>query len=301
MGKLTTKKLLIIAVILSLMTAILVYHYLKGVTSGQAVQQGVSVIVAKVDIAPKTKITPDMVSEVNVPPEYIQPGAVTSLDKVVGIVVREQIVSGEQVSERRLVREGKSVGFTGMIPRDKRAVTVAVNEVTGVAGFVKAGDYIDVVVTFDTAAVGGDVSHVIMQNILVLAANRDTEISAAEPSSKDSGKEPVKTGTVTMAVTPDEAARLTLSEEKGKIRLVLRPYLPLNSVVIAEAITPKDLVGDYVFPTKNEQPSASQAPQPPQPVYVNKQEAPEAKSQPISDNRGIQVIRGTKTESIPLN
>ena len=55
-----------------------------------------------------------MVSEVKVPPEYIQPGAVTSLDKVVGIVVREHIVSGEQVSERRLIREGKSVGFTGI-------------------------------------------------------------------------------------------------------------------------------------------------------------------------------------------
>jgi len=300
MAKVSNKSLLVIALVLSLMTAILVYHYLKGVTGGQPAQEGMSVIVAKVDLSPKTKITSEMVSEVKVPSAYIQPGTVTSLDKVVGVVVRETIVSGEQISERRLVREGKTAGFTGIIPRDKRAVTVAVNEVTGVAGFVKAGDYIDVVVTFDTAAVGDNVSHVIMQNILVLAANRDTEISTAEPSTtgKDSVKEFVKSGTVTMAVTPDEAVRLTLSEEKGKIRLVLRPYLPLNSVVIAEAITPKDLVGYQVSTAKNEQVTT---PQPPQPVYVNRQEGPEVKPQPLFDHRGIQVIRGTKIESIPIN
>lgn len=304
MAKVSNKSLLVIALILSLLTAILIYHYLKGVTTGQTVQQGVSVIVAKVDIAPKTKITPEMVSEVKVPPDYIQPGAVTSLDKVVGVVVREQIVSGEQVSERRLIREGKSVGFTGMIPRDKRAVTVAVTEVTGVAGFVKAGDYIDVVVTFDAAAVGDNVSHVLMQNILVLAANRDTNIGVTDTPVKDSTKELSKGGTVTMAVTPDEAAKLTLAEEKGKIRLALRPYLPLNGIVITEVTTTRDLVGNHVSLVKNEQVPPSQvAPpyQPQQPVYVDRQEMPTAKFQPIPDNRGIQVIRGTKMENVPLN
>ena len=300
MTKVSNKKLLMIAVVLSLITATLIYQYLKGVTSEPTVQESMSVVVAKVDIGPKTKITPEMVSEVKMPSAYIQPGTVTTLDQVVGVVVREQIVSGEQISERRLIREGKSVGFTGMIPRDKRAVTVAVNEVKGVAGFVKAGDYVDVIVTFDTAAVGEDISHVVMQNILVLAANRDTEIAAAEPP-KDSTKEISKTGTVTVAVTPDEAAKLTLSEEKGKIRLALRPYLPLNGVVIAEAVTARDLVGDHVFPAKSEKASPPQYQQPPPPVYVNTREAPKANFRPISDNGGIQVIRGTKIENTPIN
>jgi len=300
-AKVSNKGLLVIAVVLSLMTAILVYNYLQGVTNGQVGKEGISVIVAKVDIAPKTKITPDMVSEVKVPPEYVQPGAVTSLDKVVGTLVREQIVSGEQVSERRLVREGKSVGFTGIIPRDKRAMTVAVNEVTGVAGFVKAGDYTDIIVTFDTATVGDNVSHVLLQNILVLAANRDTEIGVTDTTVKESTKEISKTGTVTMAVTPDEAAKLTLAEERGKIRLVLRPYLPLNGIVITEVATARDLVGDHVSLVKNEQAPHYQPTAPQQPVYVNRQEMPAANIQPIPDNRGIQVIRGTKIESMPIN
>ena len=301
MTKVSNKKLVVIAVVLSLLTATLVYHYLKGVTSGQNEMQGMIVIVAKVDINPKTKITLDMVSEVKVPPEYIQPGAVTALDQVVGIVVKEQIVSGEQVSERRLVRESKSVGFTGMIPRDKRAVTVAVNEVTGVAGFIKAGDYIDVVVTFDAATVGDNVSHVLMQNILVLAANRDTEIGVTDTSTvKESTKELSKGGTVTMAVTPDEAAQLTLAEEKGKIRLALRPYLPLNGIVITEVTTAKDLVGDHVSLLRNEQAPPSQ-PRTEQPIFVDRQEVPAVKPQYIPERAGIQVIRGTKAESVPLN
>lgn len=288
-AKLSNRNLVVIALLLSSITALLVYQYLKGVTSEPLTAEGVPVIVAKVDILPKTKITLEMVSEIKVPPEYIQPGAVTSLDKVVGIMVREQIISGEQISERRLVREGKSVGFTGIIPRDRRAVTVAVNEVTGVAGFVKAGDYVDVVVGFDASAVGDNATQVVMQNILVLAANRDTEIGAGDITVKDSVKEVNKMGTVTMAVTPDEAAKLSLADEKGKIRLALRPYLPTNSLVLTEAVTPKDLVGIHVSPVKNEQAPPSNA----QSVTVERQIPSNVKNQ----SSGIKVIRGTKMEN----
>jgi len=288
MARISSKKLVIIAIVLSFLTAVLLYNYLTGMKN-ETLQQGASVIVAKTDIAPKTKITLDMVVEVKVPPEYMQPGAVQTMDKVVGIVAREQIISGEQISERRLVYESKAVGFTGTIPRDKRAVTVAVNEVTGVAGFVKAGDYIDVVVTFDTAVAGDNVSQMVMQNILVLASNRDTEVGASSTALKESGKEVNKAGTVTVAVTTDEAARLTLAEEKGKIRLALRPYLPVNTIAITEVVTPRDLVGAHGVPVRNEQPADIQRP-----------EVTEVKSLPNPGNKGIEVIRGTKSENIAI-
>ncbi len=301
MAKLSNKKLLAIVMVLSLMITILVYNYLQGIEKKMAIQDGVSVIVAKTDIAPKTKITAEMVREVKVPPEYVQPGAVQSLDKVVGIVAREAIVSGEQVSERRLVRGGKSVGFTGIIPYDKRAVTVAVTEMTGVAGFIKPGDYVDVIVTFDTMAVGDNVSNIIMQNILVLAVNREMEMNAAESATakdvKDNAKDINKMGTVTIAVTPGEAIKLGLAEDKGKVRLVLRPYLPQNSMVLTEAMTPKDLVGEHrakapaqTAPPVQAAPAARTAPA----IPVERQEV---KSKRISNYNGIQVIRGTKVES----
>jgi pilus assembly protein CpaB len=296
MAKISNKSLLGIAVVLSLIIALLLYNYLKGVSSEHAGKEGAAVIVAKTDIAPKTKITAEMVQEIKVPPEYIQPGVAQSLDKVIGIVVREQIVSGEQISERRLMREGKAVGFTGVIPQDKLAVTVAVNEVTGVAGFVKPGDYVDVVVTFDANMVGDHVSQVVMQDILVLAANREMEMGAAEPAAKDNGKEPLKAGTVTMAVTPDEAAKLTLAEDRGKIHLALRPYLPASSIVITEPVTPKDLVGFHISPMKSEQPLAT-------PAQENKQEVAPAPAKPqvVLESKGIPVIRGTKMEKVPVH
>lgn len=289
MAKLSNRNLLFIAVLLSFLTAVLVYHYLKGVTNVPMIAESMSVVVAKVDIPPKTKITLEMVSEVKVPVTYIQPGTITSLDKVVGIISREQIVSGEQISERRLVRESKSVGFAGIIPRDHRAITVAVNEVTGVAGFVKAGDYVDVVVNFDAGVTGDHLSQVIMQNILVLAANRDTEISTGDTTVKDSVKDVNKMGTVTIAVTPDEAAKLSLADEKGKIRLALRPYLPSNSLVLTEAVTPKDLVGIHISPLKNEQTPATQS------TYTERPNPPVPAVQPILSS-GVKVIRGTKIE-----
>ncbi|MPN23003.1 hypothetical protein SDC9_170388 [bioreactor metagenome] len=252
-------------------------------------------VVAKTDIPPKTKITPEMVEETKVPPEYVQPGAVMDLQSVIGIVVREHIVPGEQITERRLVRESKVVGFTGIIPRDKRALTVMVNEVSGVAGFIKPGDYVDVIATFDQATVGDNVSQLMLQNVLVLAANRNAEDGVTADANKQGAKEAVKTSTVTLAVTPDEAAKLTLVHEKGKINLALRPYLPLNGIEITNVITPKDLVGMQVSP--NNPPASRNDYAAPQPVYITS----EPNLPAPSGGPGVSVIRGTKVETIPLN
>jgi pilus assembly protein CpaB len=298
MTKISNKKLVFIAILLSLLTVTLVYCYLKNLTDATVVLPGVPVIVAKVDIPPKTKITLDMVNEVKVPSEYIQPGAVTSLDKVVGIMAKGQILTGEQINERYLLRENKSAGFTGIIPRDKRAVTVAVNEVTGVAGFVKAGDYVDVIVSFDVATVGDNVSQLVLQDILVLAANRDTEISTGDITG---AKDVNKAGTVTLAVTPDDAAKLALADEKGKIRLILQPYLPLSSTVLTVAVTPTDLVGVHTSPLKNEPaPPAPPAPVQAMPSQPSPPPAPSVQDQPSTKTKsvaGIMVIRGTKIDN----
>ncbi|EAX48030.1 SAF domain [Thermosinus carboxydivorans Nor1] len=284
--KLSTKGVLAIALVLSLATTGLIYKYLQEATQ-KTPQEGVVVVVAKVDIPPKTKITAEMVATAKVPAEYVQPGAVRELKTAVGAIAREHIVAGEQIAERRLVIQGKSAGFTGIIPPDKRAVTIAVTEVTGVAGFVKPGDYVDVVATFDQNTVGDNVSQIILQNVLVLAANRDAEAGAAD-GAKDK-KEAIKTATVTLAVTPDEVAQLALAEDKGKVRLALRPYMPSTGITIVNAVTPKDIVGAHTSPVQNGQ-SDDKAPP-----------APPASRQPDDgQGKGIQLIRGTKVETIPV-
>ncbi|MDR3592054.1 MAG: Flp pilus assembly protein CpaB [Negativicutes bacterium] len=281
MAKLSGRGLMVIALILSLLTTGLVYSYLKGVAN-QAIKPGKPVIVAKVDIPPKTVITPEMVQESSVPAEYIQPGAIVATADVVGVTSREQIVAGEQITQRRLAVPGQTRGFAGTIPNDKRAMTVAVTEVTGVAGFVKAGDYVDVLVTFDTNTVGENVSQIVLQNLLVLAADRETEAGQA-----DAGKEKKETTsktTVTLAVTPEEAAKLTVADEKGKIRMALRPYIPSSGAVAANGVTPKELVGSYATSPKGGSDSEARA------------TAPPAKA-PAPPGPIIQVIRGTKLDA----
>lgn len=285
MIKFSNKGLLIIALVLSLLTTGLVYSYLKR-TSGSVSANSVEVVIAKTDIGAKTKITADMLQITKVPALYLQPGGVQDVKDVIGVVAKESIAAGEQITRQRLLRDGKSAGFTGTIPQDKRAITIGVTEVTGVAGFAKAGDYVDVVVTFDKNAAGDNVSQLVLQNVLVLAANRETEGGGAETANSNGKdkKDISKTATVTLAVTPEEVGKLTLSEDKGKVRLVLRPFMQNTGDIAATPITPQDIVGVH-----DKQP-AVQAPgkvpaSPPTPKQTG----------------GIQMIRGTKAEVISVN
>lgn len=290
MLKLSKKGLLSIAVILSAVFAGLLYRYLQTPTAAE------TVIVAKTDISTKTPITADMVKEVSVPKEYIQPNAMLDKKKVIGSVSREKIVSGEQITSRQLVIAGQTTGFTGIIPRDKRAMTVDVNDETGVAGFTRPGDYVDVIVTFDEKDLGEPVSQTILQNLQVLAFNTDAEVSdgsAAPASTKGAAAAASKKNTVTLAVNPMEAVQLALGDEKGKVRLVLRPFMPIDSGVIATSVTPTSLL-------KRQAPPATPAygSQAVEVNYSSYEYVPQQVPQAVS--KTIQMIRGTKSETISV-
>lgn len=289
MTKISSKGLVGIALTLSLITSILIYNFLRESTKKPVPSDLVTVVTAKVDIPAKTRITAEMIQEVQLPPEYIQSGAMRGLSQVVGVVARESIVGGEQVLERRLLMAGKPAGFTGVIPVGKRAISVAVSEVTGVAGLLKAGDFVDAIVTFDQQVVGDHVSQILLQNVLVLAVNRESEAPTEADEKKDHSKDPAlaKLVTVTLAVSPSEAARVTLAEEKGKLRFALRPFLPEQGMAIQQPITPTDIVGVQKSPLQPEKeltkPSAA--------VGMEKKSPTESKPA-----YGIVVIRGTKIE-----
>ncbi|MHC1717127.1 MAG: Flp pilus assembly protein CpaB [Acidaminococcaceae bacterium] len=298
MTKVSKKSLLLIAVALSGLFAFMLYRYLNTPVASE------TVIVAKTNIAPKTAITDDMIKEVSVPKDYIQPNALKEKKMVVGSITRETVISGEQITSRRLVVAGKTSGFTGIIPKDKRAMTVAVTEETGVAGFPKPGDYVDVVVTFDQQELGEPVSQIILQNLQVLATNHETEggeTAAASANAKASGTTASKTNTVTLAVNPQEATQLALSDEKGKVRLALRPFLAFDSIVATTAVTPTGIIGNKAAtqtPTYNAPPVQAE--------YVsyeatNDYYAPQDQQTSQPFNKSIQTIRGTKVETVSVN
>jgi pilus assembly protein CpaB len=297
MAKLPSSKgIFILAFVLSFATAFMVYKFL-GNQVKQPVSEGQVVLVAKTAILPKTKITADMIQEVKIPGEYVQAGTISDKSRVIGAIVRDKIEAGEHLTERRLYLEGRSGGFTSVIPSGKRAVTLAVNEVTGIAGLVKAGDFVDVVVVFDAGTVGDNTGGLLLENILVLASNKETENGVVETSAKDAPKEAVKMGTVTLALDPDAAAKLVLAEEKGKVHLALRPYLPGTETGGSFIVTPKDLVGVQVSPVQGSNKAESGG------SYAKKTEAaaPAVREEkPINSSGGIRVIRGTKADIVSV-
>lgn len=303
----TNRKLLLVALAISLVTATLAYQYLKGASALKNEGELQTVVVAKSDIIPKTRLTAEMLKEEKVPGKYAQPGAITSLSSLVGVVAKDSIGAGEQITERRLLLDMKGVGFTGIIPANKRAMALAVNDANSVGGLIKVGDYVDALVTFDSGSVGDNAGRMLLQKLLVLAVNRETGLdSGSTAATKDGGKvapkEASKAATVTVAVDPEDAAKLFLAQDKGKVALILRPYLPVPEQVITPVTTPRDLVGSYAGPTaKESSPSAPSIFPTASPPVLPPSLAPAGVSGSSGSAGGVMVIRGTKAESVAVN
>jgi pilus assembly protein CpaB len=294
-AKLSGKGPIVIAIVLAVITTGLIFVYLKGATTTTAdTKPGLPVVVAKADIPPMTEVTPDMVQIVQVPPEYVQPGVIGDVNKVVGHVTKTAIVANQQITNRELV--GNDGGFTGLIPRNKRAVSIKTDDVIGVTGFIRPGDYVDIIATFDQDKAGKWVSKVILQNVLVLAVYRDTGATGAgnpeqdkDSKDKDKDKEANSKVTLTLAVSPDEATRMTESEQHGTLRLALRPKTPSNPIAVTLPVTPPELMDQPRTSFSSTQASAAAPPSPPAHQAQALQEIP------------VQVIRGTEITVVPVN
>jgi pilus assembly protein CpaB len=116
--------------------------------------------------------------------------------------------------EGRLAPKGSGLGLAPTIPVGMRAVTVRVNDVAGVAGFVLPGMKVDVLVTGHPPNSDGTITNTVLQNMLVLAA--------AQTIQADARGQAIQAPTVTILATPDQAETLTLANSEGRVQLVLR-------------------------------------------------------------------------------
>ena len=154
-----------------------------------------------------------------------------------GRPVISNILLDEPVMAGRLAERGSGFGLAPMIPTGMRAVTVKVNEVIGVAGFLISGMRVDVLVTMRPSGEGGARTNTVLQNIVVAAAGQQIQPDAT-------GKA-VNVPVVTLLVTPEQAEALTLAGNEGRIQLVLR-----NSGDQAMARTRGSEVGDLYAPSR---------------------------------------------------
>lgn len=278
MLKLSPKVLLVLAALCSVLTVFFAYDYLRTSTRTVAPPSR-TVVVAARDIPARTLLTQDMVKVVNIPLDLAQTDSFTENSSVIGKQVNAAMAAGDQITVKKIIGSKAGGGFAATIPPDKRALTIAVNEITGVAGRVKSGDSVDIVATFDKGVAGETVSKLLLQNVLVLTGN-----SAEQPPEPNEKKENVKQTMVTLAVTPDEASQLVLAVEKGKIYLALRPDAATPDIIIARNVFAADLGGGR--PALKE--SVPMAPLQPA-VNAIPPAAP-----------GIQVIRGTRSEMVSV-
>jgi pilus assembly protein CpaB len=257
------RRLLAFSLALGLLSALLMYRYVKSSEVDHVIEEAEEVVIVLKDIRPKTELTAEFLSVKRVPKPEMQAGALKDLDAAVGRLTKESLYGGEQVCESRLYARDEKPGLTFVIPPGKRAISVAVNEVIGVAGFIKPGDRVDVLGTFDEQAVGKTVTVTVLQDVEVLAISQRME---------DKNPGAVVATTVTLALTLDEAEKVTLAEEQGRLRLALRPAGPGGEEYTAAATADRMITGrsgkelQQVVPgasrPKNTPTSASHSPPP---------------------------------------
>jgi len=207
--------------------------------ASQAEVRTKSVIVAKKDISAHTLLKEDMLQVKQMPADLAPLGALATMKDAVGRTAGVNMYVGDVVTEQKTHEESMSGRFTDSIPVDCRAVSVGIGNVTGVAGFAKAGDYVDVILVQkdDHSAV----STLILQNVLLLSINKHAEkdeaasssIGAAEAEAKaqmesHSAEDPA---IATLALKPREAMELISADALGEIYLALRPSRPKEARV----------------------------------------------------------------------
>lgn len=159
-------------------------------------------------------LKPVDVKVIKVSLEQFPKGGFDKVEQVIDRPVISNILLDEPILEGRLAARGSGMGLAPIIPVGMRAVTVQVNEVIGVAGFVLPGMRVDVLVTGTPPDPRGRVTNTVLQNILVLSAGQTIQ--------PDSRSQSINAPTVTLLVTPEQAETLTLAANEGRIQLVLR-------------------------------------------------------------------------------
>jgi pilus assembly protein CpaB len=178
-------------------------------------EQSTIVMVAKVAVPPTTLLTAEQVKTEVWHQDKAPQGSFNNLEQVVGRVTATSILPGDLIMENKLAPKGAFPGITALLSPNQRAMTVKVDEASGVAGFLTPGNRVDVVVVVDKGAYDKDpIAKLLFQNLKVLGTGQKLENLP--------GDKPQIVPTVTLEVTPEQGERLALAAQEGRISLVLR-------------------------------------------------------------------------------
>jgi pilus assembly protein CpaB len=276
------KVVIALAVVTGLLAAYGVYRYLKQTevqASDTALPTFVSqrVVVATTDLNLGTVLSPAEMQIQMFPENLVPMGTFGTVEELEGRVLRTPLAMGEPILESKLAPEGSGGGFSSLIPPGMRAVTVGVNVVSGVGGFILPKTKVDVLVTVSGSGKSEDrATKTILQNVEVLAVDQTYQ--------KDSN-DPITVKSVTLLVTPEEAEKLTLAANEGVLQLALRSGgdEDLNQ---SDGVALKELM------SKHQPPPAPRVSRP-QPVVTK---PPPPPPEPVI--KTVEIIRSNKREEI---
>ena len=294
---------LLAAVAFGLIAAVSVSRYLA---SAQAYTRNLSnVVVAKVEIPVGTRIVAEQLSVVQFPKTVAPDGTFPAIDeRLLGRVAVSRISPREPVTESRLAPVGSAGGLSSVIPDGYRAMTVKVDDVVGVSGFIMPGTLVDIVVTInppDNSSHREKVSKIVLQNIKVLASGQNIDKPRNE-------KEVERVKAVTLQVTPEQAEKLALASSEGRLQLVMRNAVDQGDETTPGANKTSLLAGERALPVpepglgpKDEKPRTTTTTRRPKPRIVQTS-APAAErpmTAPTAPARpSIEVIEGTKKKNV---
>ena len=172
------------------------------------------IVVAARPLSVGVTVKPADIKLSKIPAVAFPKNAFSKAEEVIDRPVISNVLMDEPVLEGRLAARGSGLGLAPVIPVGMRAVTVRVNDVTGISGFVLPGMRVDVLVTGRPPTAEGTMTATCLQNMLVLSAG-----TAMQP---DARGQAIQAPTVTLLATPEQAETLTLANNEGRIQLVLR-------------------------------------------------------------------------------
>ncbi len=219
------------------------YNYLQNVPVKTVSVPTRAVVVATTDLQVGAELRADDLKAVEWPVASVPEGAFGRPADVVGRGLIDSVVRNEPILEPKLAPKEAGVGLPPAIPAGMRAMSVRVNEVIGVAGYVLPGTHVDVLATASPTDQRPDTTtKLVLANVQVLMAGTKME----QPG--DKGK-PQPVTVVTLLVTPEQAERLTLASTEGKIQLALRNPMDLSEPA-TPGVRPAVLLGTPALPAR---------------------------------------------------
>lgn len=205
-----------VSLVFALVVSSVFYQMTSRASSGKKAEVGdmKDLVVAARPLNIGTTVKAEDLKVTKVPPAQLPKGSFSKVEDVLDRPLISNVLLDEPLLEGRLARRGDGVGLAPVIPGGMRAVTVRVNDVVGVAGFVLPGMRVDVLITGEPPGRGQRTTKTILQNILVLSAGATTQT--------DQTGKPVNAPNVTLLVTPQQAETITLAQNGGIIQLILR-------------------------------------------------------------------------------